>query len=336
MSNISVNINLKKINGENPVGEGDIIIDKEALGLENVDNTSDADKPVSVAMLSALNNKEDKANKKTDLSAPNDITYPTTKAVSDAIGAIHTGDDNVQSDWNQTNTSADDFIKNKPALLELGETSTKAYRGDRGKTAYNHSQLTSGNPHGVSKSDVGLGNVNNTSDANKPISTATATALNGKEDKANKKTSLSSPNNTTYPTTKAVSDFLDEKISDKTISIRKNGVLKGTFTLNSSSGKEIDIGKGIVKNVKEIITRSYVIDDDDEVLLVTRSTNVFLDNTYQPIGRCLTFILLYKPCIIYINSTDPSHTFLFDREGSSVEIIKIENGRWAIKSSHDL
>ena len=34
----------------------------------------------------------------------------------------------------------------------------------------------------LSKSDVGLGNVDNTSDANKPISTATQTALNGKVD----------------------------------------------------------------------------------------------------------------------------------------------------------
>lgn len=51
--------------------------------------------------------------------------------------------------------------------LVLGETSTTAYRGDRGKTAYDHSQLTSGNPHNVGKSDVGLGNVDNTSDATK-------------------------------------------------------------------------------------------------------------------------------------------------------------------------
>lgn len=34
------------------------------------------------------------------------------------------------------------------------------------------------------KADVGLGNVDNTSDLNKPISTATQTALNGKADKA--------------------------------------------------------------------------------------------------------------------------------------------------------
>jgi hypothetical protein len=36
------------------------------------------------------------------------------------------------------------------------------------------------NPHGVTKDQVGLGNVDNTSDANKPISTATQTALDGK------------------------------------------------------------------------------------------------------------------------------------------------------------
>ena len=33
--------------------------------------------------------------------------------------------------------------------LALGETSGSAYRGDRGKTAFDHSQLTASNPHGV-------------------------------------------------------------------------------------------------------------------------------------------------------------------------------------------
>ena len=42
-----------------------------------------------------------------------------------------------------------------------------------------HTSNTS-NPHSVTKAQVGLGNVENTSDANKPISTATQTALNGK------------------------------------------------------------------------------------------------------------------------------------------------------------
>jgi hypothetical protein len=44
---------------------------------------------------------------------------------------------------------------------------------------------TTGNPHGVTKSDVGLSNVDNTSDANKPVSSATQTALDLKVDESN-------------------------------------------------------------------------------------------------------------------------------------------------------
>ena len=46
--------------------------------------------------------------------------------------------------------------------IVLGETSTTAYRGDRGKTAFDHSQFI-GNPHGLTKADIGLGNVDNVS-----------------------------------------------------------------------------------------------------------------------------------------------------------------------------
>lgn len=65
--------------------------------------------------------------------------------------------------------------------IALGETSETAYRGDRGKVAFDHTSDTA-NPHGVTKAQVGLGNADNTSDANKPISTATQTALDGKAD----------------------------------------------------------------------------------------------------------------------------------------------------------
>lgn len=40
------------------------------------------------------------------------------------------------------------------ASLALGETSATAYRGDRGKIAYDHSQAT-GNPHATTPSDIG-------------------------------------------------------------------------------------------------------------------------------------------------------------------------------------
>lgn len=51
------------------------------------------------------------------------------------------------------------------ASLALGETSSTAYRGDRGKIAYDHSQVTSGNPHDVTADDIGLGEVENKSSA---------------------------------------------------------------------------------------------------------------------------------------------------------------------------
>ena len=40
----------------------------------------------------------------------------TMKELSDAIDAISPGDDNVQSDWNETDTSDDSYIQNKPTI----------------------------------------------------------------------------------------------------------------------------------------------------------------------------------------------------------------------------
>lgn len=61
--------------------------------------------------------------------------------------------------------------------LALGETESTAYRGDRGKEAYEHISRKD-NPHGVTASQIGLGSVDNTADLDKPVSTATQTALN--------------------------------------------------------------------------------------------------------------------------------------------------------------
>jgi hypothetical protein len=44
------------------------------------------------------------------------------------------------------------YVEISPSLA-LGETSSSAYRGDRGKIAYDHSQST-GNPHGATTNDI--------------------------------------------------------------------------------------------------------------------------------------------------------------------------------------
>ena len=51
------------------------------------------------------------------------------------------------------------YVEISPSLA-LGETSSTAYRGDRGAIAYNHS-LSKSNPHSTTASQVGLGNVPN-------------------------------------------------------------------------------------------------------------------------------------------------------------------------------
>ena len=49
--------------------------------------------------------------------------------------------------------------------LSIGENESTAFDGKRGLAAYNHSLLESGNPHNVTKSDLGLENVENKSSA---------------------------------------------------------------------------------------------------------------------------------------------------------------------------
>lgn len=133
-----------KGNAETVYRVGDVNITPANIGLGNVDNTSDADKPISTATQTALNNKVDKV---------------TGKGLS-------------TNDY----TTAD---KTKLAGIEEGAQVNKV-TGVKGSA---ESSYRVGNVN-ITKANIGLGNVDNTSDANKPISTATQTALNGKVSKS--------------------------------------------------------------------------------------------------------------------------------------------------------
>ncbi len=65
-----------------------------------------------------------------------------------------TGKIYVNQDQNKTWRWSGSAYVEISASLALGETFATAYRGDRGKTAYDHSQAT-GNPHGTTAADVG-------------------------------------------------------------------------------------------------------------------------------------------------------------------------------------
>jgi hypothetical protein len=90
---------------------------KTNLGLENVDNTSDLNKPVSIATQTALNLKENAANKSTDatLSDVANVKFPTELAVKTYVtGQISTANSTlnasiaaVQADVNQNELDSD-------------------------------------------------------------------------------------------------------------------------------------------------------------------------------------------------------------------------------------
>ena len=180
---------------------------KNDVGLGNVDNTSDANKPVSGPQQAALNLKEDKANK----GAANGYASldASTKVPLAQIPDSVVGGQQYQGTWNAaTNTPAlpSPAIGNKgwyysvnvagstvppgggPSSWAVGDQVIS--NGSVWQKIANVSAVNSVNGYtGVvvlGKNDVGLGNVDNTSDASKPVSTATVTQLNLKEDKANK------------------------------------------------------------------------------------------------------------------------------------------------------
>lgn len=69
---------------------------------------------------------------------------------SGSSGKIYvTLDDNITYRW-----SGSAYVEISKSLA-LGETEAAAYRGDRGKAAYDHSLVTSGNPHGVTAEESG-------------------------------------------------------------------------------------------------------------------------------------------------------------------------------------
>jgi uncharacterized protein (TIGR02145 family) len=134
-------------------------ISKTMVGLGNVDNTSDAGKPISTATQTAL-----------DLKAP--FNNPTFTGTVGGISKTMVGLGNVDN----TSDAGKPISTATQTALDL-------------KAPINNPTFT-GTVGGISKTMVGLGNVDNTSDAGKSISTATQTALDNKLNKTDTSTML--------------------------------------------------------------------------------------------------------------------------------------------------
>jgi hypothetical protein len=164
---------------------GDVSLDKTDVGLSNVDNTTDAAKPISTATQEALNDKLD-----VDLLAqPNGVASlgADGKIPTSQLGSISTGDTYVVADEAerltltatkgdvavQTGTNESFILAAEPASVAenwiklLTPPSVASVNGKTGSVTIN-------------QDDVGLTDVDNTSDDAKPISIAAQAALDAK------------------------------------------------------------------------------------------------------------------------------------------------------------
>jgi hypothetical protein len=144
--------------------------------------------------------------------------------------------------------------------LALGETSSTAYRGDRGKIAYDHSQIVTGNPHGTTIGDIGAEPANaniqaHISSTSNPHG-VTVGQIGAEPANANIQahvtlTNGSNPHLTTFaniatkPTTLSgygITDALTStQISSTYIPLTQKGAVNGVATLDSNS--KIPVGQ---------------------------------------------------------------------------------------------
>ncbi|WP_353168367.1 hypothetical protein, partial [Flavobacterium sp.] len=221
-------------------------LDKSVVGLGNVDNTADADKPVSTAVQTALDTKENAANK-SDVTTlgTSDVLFPTQNAVKTYVDAQQIANATPDATatvkgkiklTNDLGGTADlptvPGLLTKEPIIAAGTTS-QYWRGDKTWQT-------------LDKSVVGLGNVDNTADADKPVSTAVQTALDTKENAANKSdvTTLGT-SDVLFPTQNAVKTYVDAQISNAIIpdatttvkgKIKLAGDLNGTADLPTVPG----------------------------------------------------------------------------------------------------
>lgn len=128
-----------------------------------------------------------------------------------------------------------------------------------------HIGTTTGNPHSVSASDVSLGNVTNTSDANKPVSTAQQTALDLKGDKH---ATFNAQTGTTY--TAVLTD------DDKMVTMNNAGA--NTLTIPANASVAYPVGTKL--NFMQLGAGATTIAITTDTLSVNATLTLVLDGQY--------------------------------------------------------
>ena len=127
---------------------------------------------VQTSLTSHTNNK----------SNPHGVTAAQVGALPTSGGTMTGSIKMGEHDITGTATNYGLFFDSMGQVIVKAGDSNSVEVTDMGVTIRSDVGITlDGSVSGISKSSVGLGNVDNTSDANKPISTATQNALNGKQ-----------------------------------------------------------------------------------------------------------------------------------------------------------
>ena len=200
-----VSVSASKITGVLPVANGGtggstVAAAKTSLALNNVDNTTDLNKPISTLTQAALNNKENTANKSaTTTLGTSDILFPTQNAVKTYVDAAIA-----------TTAIADGSITDAKIVSVSASKITGVVPVANGGTG--------ASTVAAAKTNLALNNVDNTTDLNKPISTLTGAALNAKENAANKSaTTTLGTSDVLFPTQNAVKTYVDAAIATTAI-----------------------------------------------------------------------------------------------------------------------
>jgi hypothetical protein len=145
---------------------------KSSVGLDQVNNTSDANKPVSTAQATAIADAVSDHNlDETNVHGIADTTELVTQTqLTNAISGAEVDQALLAGVGLEWNAGTDKFDIDETHIT----TSTQSALDLKAPLA---DPTFTGTVSGVTKSMVGLGNVDNTTDANKPVSTATQTAL---------------------------------------------------------------------------------------------------------------------------------------------------------------
>jgi hypothetical protein len=187
--------------------QGAIVLVKADVGLSNVDNTSDANKPISTATATALAGKEaafaagttaqyrrgDKSWQTLDKAAVGLTNVDNTADASKPVSAAQQTALNAKENTIAAGTAAQYYrgdktwATNDKASVGLGSVDNTSDAAKPVSTAQQTalnlkanlaSPAFTGTPTGITKAHVGLGSVDNTADTAKPVSTAQQTALN--------------------------------------------------------------------------------------------------------------------------------------------------------------